>query len=87
MKGQIYVDQTTKIFLIIFVIAVSYLILSILIRPLFVQEPRTMYEMMQQIMNFSQQSAIPNVVALVIALGIGLFASVKSRLTLSEEID
>ena len=79
MKGQIYVDQTTKIFLIIFVIAVSYLILSILIRPLFVQEPRTMYEMMQQIMNFSQQSAIPNVVALVIALGIGLFASIQLK--------
>ena len=69
------IDQTTKIFLIIFVVTISYLILSIIIRPLFVQEPRTMYEMMQQVMGFSQQSAIPNILALVVALGIGLLAS------------
>jgi len=79
MKGQVYVDQTTKIFLIIFVVAISYLILSIIIRPFFVQEPRTMYEMMQQVMGFSQQSAIPNILALVVALGIGLLASFQLK--------
>ncbi len=79
MKAQVYLDQTTKIFLVIFIVAVSYLVLSIILRPLFVQEPRTMYEMMQQVMNFSQQNTIPNILALVIALGIGLLASLQLK--------
>ncbi len=79
MRGQIHVDVVTKSFIIVFIVAISYLILSTLIRPFFVQEPRNMYEMMQQIMNFSQQSAIPNILALVIALGIGLFASFRLK--------
>ncbi|MBI5133441.1 MAG: hypothetical protein HZA83_01895 [Thaumarchaeota archaeon] len=46
---------------------------------------------MQEMMGFSQQSAIPNVLALVVALGIGLFASMQlktkpaTRLTSSKE--
>src|SRR3989338_11413285 len=36
MKGQIHLDQTAKIFLIIFVVVVTYFILSILITPFFV---------------------------------------------------
>ena len=88
MKAHVYLDQTTKIFLVIFIVAISYLILSIIIRPLFVQEPRTMYEMMQQVMGFSQQTAIPNILALVIALGIGMFASfhlkTKTRVPMSK---
>ena len=75
MKWPAYADQTTKIFLVVFIVAVSYFILSIAIKPLFVQEPRTMYEMM----NFSQQSTVPNVLALVISLGIGLFASFSMK--------
>jgi len=38
-----------------------------------------MYEIMQQMMNFSQQNTIPNILALVIALGIGLFASMQLK--------
>lgn len=79
MKGQTHIDQTTKIFLIIFIVAISYLVLSITIRPFFVQEPRTMFEAMQQMMNFSQQNTIPNILVLVIVLGIGLFASFQLK--------
>ncbi len=77
--GQARIDQTTKIFLIVFLAAISYLVISVIMRPFFVQEPRTMFEAMQQMMNFSQQNTIPNMLALVIALGIGLFASFKLR--------
>lgn len=75
MKGQIYTDQTTRIFLIIFVIAVSYLVLSVITRTFFAQEPRTMYDMM----NFSDQSAVPNALSLVIALGIGFLVSLQLK--------
>ena len=79
MRGQIHVDTTTKIFLIVFVVVVSYLILSIVMTPFFVQQPRTMYEMMQQMTNFSQQSATLNALTLAIALGIGLVASTQLK--------
>lgn len=72
-------DIVTKIFVVIFVVVVFYLVISIAITPLFVQRPRTMYEMLQQMMNFSQQNAVPNAVALVLALGIGLLASLHFR--------
>lgn len=79
MKGQIYLDQTAKIFLIILVAAVTYFILSIIITPFFVQAPRTTYEAMQQMMGFSQQSAVPNALALVFALGVGFFVSYQTK--------
>src|SRR3989344_7066287 len=79
MRWQIHTDTTTKIFLIVFVVVVSYLILSIVMTPFFVQQPRTMYEMMQQMTNFSQQNTVSNALALVIALGIGLFASMQLK--------
>ena len=79
MRVQIHTDTTTKIFLIVFVVVVSYLILNIIMTPFFVQQPRTMYEMMQQMTNFSQQSATLNALMLVIALGIGLFASTQLK--------
>ena len=79
MKNQIRLDQTTKIFFIIFVVVVTYFILSILITPLFVQTPRTMLEAMQQMMGFSQQSAIPNALSIAIALGLGLLVSYKVK--------
>jgi len=79
MRWQIHTDTTTKIFLIVFVVVVSYLIVSIIMTPFFVQQPRTMYEMMQQVTNFSQQSATLNALALVIALGIGLVASIQLK--------
>lgn len=78
MKGQ-HIDQTTKIFLIVFIVAASYLILSLLIRPLFFQQPRTMFEAMQQMMGLSQQTAVPNLLAFVIALGLGVFVSLKLK--------
>lgn len=71
-------DNVTKIFLIVFIVAISYLVFSIAIRPFFVQQPTTMYEMMQQVMN-PQQTTIPNILALVIALGIGLLASLQLK--------
>ena len=64
-------DIMTKIFLVIFVIALSYLLLSLTITPLLVRQPRSMVDMM----GFSQQSVLPNTLALVIALGIGFFLS------------
>ena len=79
MRWQIHTDTTTKIFLIVFVVVVSYLILSIVMTPFFVQQPRTMYEMMQQMTNFSQQNTVSNALALVIALGVGLFASMQLK--------
>ncbi|MDI6722850.1 MAG: hypothetical protein QMD97_04790 [Candidatus Aenigmarchaeota archaeon] len=72
-------DSITKVFLIVFVTALSYLVLNALIQPFFVKEPRTMLEAMQRVMGFSQQSTIPNVLSLVIALGIGLIASFRLR--------
>ena len=89
MKGQIHLDQTAKIFLIIFVVVVTYFILSILITPFFVQTPRTMYEAMQQMMGLSQQSAVPNVLALIIALGMGFFVSarVKTKAPVRRTVD
>lgn len=38
-----------------------------------------MYEAMQQMMGFSQQSAVPNALALVIALGVGFFVSYQIK--------
>lgn|SRR3989344_6600024 len=79
MRRQVYLDQTTKIFLTIFVVAVSYFIIILAIAPFFVQTPRTMFEAMQQMMGFSQQSAIPNALALVVALGIGFLVSYQVK--------
>jgi len=73
------IDNVTKIFLVAFVVAAAYLVLSIIIRPLFVQQPETMYGMMQQAMGFSQQGAIPNMLALVAALGLGILVSLQFK--------
>ena len=64
-------DLVTRIFLVIFVIALSYLLLSLTVTPLLVRQPRSMVDMM----GFSQQTALPNTLSLVIALGIGFFLS------------
>ena len=79
MRRQIHLDQTTKIFLIIFAVAVSYFVISLAITPFFVQAPRTALGAMQQMMGFSQQNAIPNVLSLIIALGIGFFVSYRVK--------
>lgn len=81
MRGQMHLDQTAKIFLVILAAAIVYFSLSIIITPFFVSTPRTMYEAMQQMMGFSRQSAVPNALALVIALGAGFLVSyhVKAR--------
>src|SRR3989338_888707 len=79
MCKELHLDQTTKIFLVIFVVAVSYFVISMTITPFFIKTPRTMYEVMQQMMGFSQQSAVPNMIALISALGIGLFVSYQLK--------
>ncbi len=66
-------DAVTKIFLVLFITALSYLFFSAIAAPLFARQPRTMVEAMQQMMNFSSA----NIFALVAAIGIGLFASFK----------
>lgn len=62
-------DSVTKAFLVAFVVALSYLVITLILSPL---SGRGMMEMM----NFSQ-NAIPNLAALVIAVGIGLLVSIN----------
>lgn len=76
---ELRVDMATKIFLLIFIVVLSYFFVSIILQPYFVREPLTMYEMMQRMMGFSQQTVLPNILALIIALAIGLFASLQLK--------
>lgn len=73
------VDQTSRIILVIVAIVISYSILFLLLQPLFYSQPRTMLEMMQQMMNPSSQLLIPNILSLAIALVIGFFVSMKLK--------
>lgn len=74
-----HLDQTAKIFLVILVVAVAYFVLSIIIAPFFIRAPQTMQEAMQQMMGLSPQGAVPNLLALIIALGAGFFVSTKVK--------
>lgn len=73
------VDQTSRIILLIVIVVISYSILFLLLQPLFYRQPRTMFEMMQQMTNPSTQTFVPNILSLAIALVIGFFASTKLR--------
>jgi len=69
-------DAITKIFFVALIAAAAYLAVSIAIR-LLAPQPQGMYGMMQQVAG--QQPAIQNTLALVIALGIGLLASMRLK--------
>ncbi len=64
-------DGVTKVFLVVFVVALSYLIITIIFSPVSARQAG-----MMGMMNFSQ-NAIPNLAALVVAIGIGLLVSIN----------
>ncbi len=78
------VDSTTKIFLLLFVVVLTYFLVSLVITPFFVKQPQTMRDMMTG--NFSQQALVPNVLALLVALGAGLLASLQLKTSVQRPV-
>jgi len=69
------VGLLTKILLIVLVVVISYLLLFLVLFGLFVQQPTTMHGMMGHMMSPSQDTAVVNLVALSLALLIGVLVS------------
>jgi len=79
MSEQIHVDVTTKIFFLIFIVVFSYFALSIIVQHFFLPESLTAEEYMARTMGLSHDNLIANFVPLIIALGLGLIATVKIK--------
>ncbi len=65
------IDNITKILLIILVIAVSYFLIFLTLRPFFA--PKSMIDMMNQIGSIGTETIIPLIIALVIGIIISFY--------------
>ena len=67
----------TKILIVIFIIIFFYLLFFLALSPFFIQQPRSMADIMRQMMGFSTQtSVVLNALSLILAIGIGILISV-----------
>ena len=69
------IDIVTKVIIVILAILFSYFVVILLLSPLFVHQPQSWQDMMGHMMNFNQTSATMNLIAVSLALGIGLIIS------------
>jgi len=69
------IDIVTKVIIVILAILFSYFVAILLLSPLFVHQPQSWQDMMGHMMNFNQTSATMNLIAVSLALGIGLIIS------------
>lgn len=69
------IDIVTKVIIVILAILFSYFVAILLLSPLFVQQPQSWQDMMGRMMSFNQTSATLNLIAVSLALGIGLITS------------
>ena len=74
-EGNLKIDNTTKILLIILVVAVSYFIIFLILRPFLITQPVSMAEMMSRIMRGDTSSSLINLISLIIALITGVIIS------------
>ncbi len=79
MENRLQMDYTTKIFFVVFVVAVSYFVLSMVMQVFFLSQPRTMGDYMARMMGSSPNSLATNFVPLIMALGIGLLVSLNIK--------
>ena len=68
-----------KVLLVVFVVLISYLISILLLISLFPTRPWSMHEMMENMMNFNQQAVTLNLVAILLAGGVGLLVFLLLR--------
>ena len=73
MANLTKLDNVTKILLVILVVAVSYFLIFLLLRPFLIAQPTSMAEMMNQVMGRGIGTA--NFIPLIIALIIGVIVS------------
>src|SRR3989344_8934829 len=66
-------DAVTKILVILLVVAVSYFVIFLVLRPFFITQPSNMMDMMNQIV--SRGIRTENILPLIIALIIGVIIS------------
>ncbi len=69
------IDIVTKIIVVLLVIVFSYFVAILLLSPLFVHQPQSWEDMMGHMTSFNQTTIAMNFVAVSLALGIGLIAS------------
>jgi len=69
------IDIVTKVIIVILAILFSYFVAILLLSPLFVHQPQPWQDMMGHMMNFNQTSITMNLIAVSLALGIGLIIS------------
>lgn len=75
MTNLTKLDNVTKVILIILVIAVSYFIIFLIIKPFFITQPTSMSEMMNRVIRGDTSSTLINLFSLIIALIIGVIIS------------
>lgn len=75
MTNLTKLDNVTKVILIVLVIAVSYFVIFLIIKPFFVSQPTSMSEMMNRVIRGDTSSTLINLFSLIIALIIGVIIS------------
>ena len=68
-------NNVTKILLIILVIALSYFIIFLILKPFLITQPVSMTEMMSRVIRGDTNSSLINLLSLIIALIIGVIVS------------
>lgn len=68
-------NNITKILLIVLVIAVSYFIIFLILKPFLITQPVSMVDMMNRVIRGDTASSLINLVSLIIALIIGVIVS------------
>ena len=75
MKKSIELNNVTKILLVILIIAISYFIIFLILRPFLIAQPTSMAEMMNRVMGGSLVETSNSLISLIIALIIGIIIS------------